>query len=134
MGAWANYAKSVIDVQLPVGQWTVAPDDPIWAGARETYEKRKAANAQAKYCAVQIVRALRDLPPLTSTLANTCYSLLSPDYAISIAGVYRADSAAWRPVPGSGGTSPMEAGLPFRQREANYARSWFAVVTDEVFG
>ncbi|MEM9623378.1 MAG: NAD(P)/FAD-dependent oxidoreductase [Pseudomonadota bacterium] len=93
-----------------------------------------AANAQAKYCAVQVLRALRDLPPLSSTLANTCYSLVSPQYAISIAGVYQADETSWRPVPGAGGTSPLTADPAVRLQEANYADSWFSVVTNEVYG
>ena len=93
-----------------------------------------AANAQAKYCAVQILRALRDLPPMTSTLANTCYSLVNPNHAISVAGVYKPDENAWRTIPNSGGTSPLDADATVRRFEADYARSWFSAITGQVYG
>ena len=121
----ASFASTLLSDTYVIGDAAIANAMP---------KSAFAANAQAKYCAVQILRALRDLPPLTTTLANTCYSLVDPDYAISIAGVYSADDTAWRPVPGSGGTSPLAAGASFRLREADYARNWFAVVTDEVYG
>ena len=44
-----------------------------------------AANAQAKVCAAQIVQELNGEPPLSTTLINTCYSLIAPDYGISVA-------------------------------------------------
>ena len=93
-----------------------------------------AANAQAKYCAVQVLRSLRDLPPLTSTLANTCYSLVNPEHAISVAGVYQAGGKAWRVVPKSGGMSPLAADESFRRLEAEYAKHWFSAITKQVYG
>lgn len=93
-----------------------------------------AANAQAKLCAMQIVRELRGEAPLESTLINTCYSLLAPNYGISVAGVYRPGITALDPVPNSGGTSELNAPLSTRALEAAYARSWFATVTKEAFG
>ena len=48
-----------------------------------------AANAQARVCASAIVDLLRDRSPAPPKLINTCYSLVAPDYGISIAGVYR---------------------------------------------
>ena len=93
-----------------------------------------AANAQAKYCAVQILRSLRELAPVTTTMANTCYSMVTPNYAISVAGVYRSDDKAWRPVAGAGGTSPEAADLSYRAREAGYAQAWFSAITQQVYG
>ena len=93
-----------------------------------------AANAQAKYCAIQVIRSLRDLPPLTSPLANTCYSLVNPNYAISVAGVYRADESRWQAVIGAGGSSSLDAGDDIRQREARYATAWFNAITQQVYG
>ena len=92
-----------------------------------------AANAQAKVAAVQVVRLLNGEAPVEPTLANTCYSLVTPDYGISVVGVYRP-AQHLEPVPGSGGTSPVDADDDFRASEARYARSWFATITNEVFG
>ena len=38
-------------------------------------------------------------------LINTCYSLLAPDYGISVAGVYRPDKGQLADIPGAGGTA-----------------------------
>ena len=49
-----------------------------------------AANAQAKVCAAAIVGAAGRPHAATSRkLINTCYSLVAPDYGISVAGVYQ---------------------------------------------
>ncbi len=93
-----------------------------------------AANAQAKLCAVQVARMLNDQAPLTSTLINTCYSYVAPDYGISIAGVYRPDAAAWLEVEGAGGVSPLDAPAKARKLEAGYADDWYRTITAEVFG
>lgn len=93
-----------------------------------------AANVQAKLCAVQLVRSLKGKAPLATTLINTCYSLASPDYGFSIAGVYRPGTDAWHEVDGAGGSSPIDASPDFRRAEAGYAREWFATITTEVFG
>ena len=45
-----------------------------------------AANAQAKVCAIALVRLFRGLSPESTVLANTCYSYLEPESAISISG------------------------------------------------
>lgn len=93
-----------------------------------------AANAQGRLVALQILRSLNDLPPIDTKLMNTCYSLVSPDYGISVAGVYAADGPLWASQPGSGGASPMDAPDGQRKAEANYARAWFRHITDQVFG
>ena len=93
-----------------------------------------AANAQAKYCAVQVARLLTDQAPLPSKLINTCYSLANPDYGFSVAGVYEPADNAWMEVAGAGGVSPLEAEDRFRRQEADYARDWFASLTFEAFG
>ena len=93
-----------------------------------------AANAQAKVCAVAIVARLAGRDPVEPKLVNTCYSLLSPDYGITVAGVYRPDKGVLAEVPGSGGVSPLDADAAFRAREALYAEGWFRTITGEVFG
>ena len=93
-----------------------------------------AANAQAKVCAIQIARILSDRPPLNTTLLNTCYSLAAPDYAISVAGVYRPSGNLFTEVPAAGGTSNPDADADTRAQEARYAEAWFQTITNEVFG
>jgi hypothetical protein len=67
-------------------------------------------------------------------LINTCYSLVAPDYGISVAGVYRPLNGILADVEGAGGTSPLNAPLSFRAQEAAYAKAWFQTITAEVFG
>jgi len=93
-----------------------------------------AANAQAKLCAVQVVRLLAGEAPLKTTLLNTCYSLVGPRYGISVAGAYRAEGVRWRGVDGAGGISDADAPTSTRQQEAGYANGWFDRISHEVFG
>ena len=72
--------------------------------------------------------------PAAPKLINTCYSLVAPDYGISIAGVYQPKNGLLADVEGAGGVSPLDAPREFRAREAVYARSWFDTITAEVFG
>lgn len=93
-----------------------------------------AANSQARVCAVAVVDLLRERTPLSPKLINTCYSLVAPDYGISIAGVYQPAKGLLTDVPGAGGVSPMEAPRSFRAQEATYAEAWFKTITRGVFG
>ena len=72
--------------------------------------------------------------PTQPKLINTCYSLVAPDYGISVAGVYRPVNGALTEVEGSGGVSPVDAPADFRAAEAVYAEAWFRTITTEVFG
>ena len=92
-----------------------------------------SANAQAKVCALQLKQILSNQEPISTTLANTCYSLVAPDYGISIAGVYRPGKYL-DPVPGAGGISPRDAKENTRKLEARYARDWFRAITSQTFG
>lgn len=92
-----------------------------------------SANAQGKVCAAAIVSLLRGEAPVTPKLINTCYSLVAPDYGISVAGVYRPVNGVLTDVEGAGGTSPANAPPAFRTQEAAYAEAWFQTITNEVF-
>ena len=92
-----------------------------------------AANAQAKVCAIQVARMLSGLSPEPTTLANTCYSYVTDEEAISVSGVYHATDGGFSNVPGAGGVSPRDATAEFRQREGAQARDWFRAVTREAF-
>jgi NADPH-dependent 2,4-dienoyl-CoA reductase/sulfur reductase-like enzyme len=93
-----------------------------------------AANAQAKACAAAVARLLGGAAPPTPKLINTCYSLVAPDYGISVAGVYQPSGGQLAEVPGSGGVSPLEAPRATRAQEAVLAEAWFRTITAEVFG
>jgi sulfide dehydrogenase [flavocytochrome c] flavoprotein subunit len=93
-----------------------------------------AANSQGKIVAAAIAAELRGESPADGIYINTCYSLLAPDYGISVAGVYRLSAEGINEVPGSGGTSPMEADAAFRADEARYAHGWYAGIVADVFG
>ena len=93
-----------------------------------------AANAQAKTCAAAVARLLTGATPAPPKLINTCYSLVAPDYGISVAGVYRPTNGQLAEVPGSGGVSPTGAPRATRALEAALAEGWFRTITAEVFG
>ncbi|MCC7347358.1 MAG: FAD-dependent oxidoreductase [Variibacter sp.] len=92
------------------------------------------ANVQAKACAVAVAALLRGEQPTPPKLINTCYSLVAPDYGISVAGVYRPRNGLLADVEGAGGVSPLNAPRQTRVLEAAYAEGWFQRITTEVFG
>ena len=92
-----------------------------------------AANAQAKVCAAAVAKLLGGSSPDQPKLINTCYSLVAPDYGISVAGVYRAADGQLKEVEGSGGVSPIDASSSTRALEARLADGWFKTITEEVF-
>ncbi|MBI3329846.1 MAG: FCSD flavin-binding domain-containing protein [Nitrospinae bacterium] len=92
-----------------------------------------SANNQAKACAAAIVALLRGERPPEPALMNTCYSLVAPDYGISIAAVYRVVGDEIRAVKGSEGISPANAPDEIRALEAEYAKSWYANITADTF-
>lgn len=94
-----------------------------------------AANAQGKVCAAAIADLLAGREPGAAKLINTCYSLVAPEYGISVAGVYRPGAnGLLADVEGAGGTSPLDAPPSLRELEAAYARDWFRTITTEVWG
>ncbi len=92
-----------------------------------------SANNQAKVCAAAIVALLRGEQVAEPALMNTCYSLVAPDYGISIAAVYQVENDKITIAPGSNGTSPLDAPDTTRALEAEYARSWYANITADTF-
>jgi NADPH-dependent 2,4-dienoyl-CoA reductase/sulfur reductase-like enzyme len=92
-----------------------------------------SANNQAKVCAAAIVALLRGTSVAEPVLMNTCYSLVAPDYGISITGVYHVAGDKIAAVEGSEGISPVDAPNKVRHREAEYTQSWYANITADVF-
>ncbi|MCR0982772.1 NAD(P)/FAD-dependent oxidoreductase [Roseomonas populi] len=94
------------------------------------------ANSEAKAAVAAAAALLRGEAPPASVFVNTCYSHVGPDYAISVANIFRAaaGSQSFVEVPGSGGTSPR-GDLPEQRRlEALYADGWYASITRDMFG
>mgnify|MGYP003586950634 FL=1 len=94
-----------------------------------------SASTQGKIAAFQISRILsgKDIvnPP---KLANTCYSLLNPEYGISIAAVYNATDDKIISVDGAGGVSPEnDPDGHIRLLEAKYAYAWYENQTADIF-
>jgi sulfide dehydrogenase [flavocytochrome c] flavoprotein chain len=93
-----------------------------------------SANAQAKVCAAAVAKLIGNGKPDEPRLINTCYSLVAPDYGISVAGVYRPADGQLKDVEGSGGVSAIDAPSSTRALEATFANGWFNTITAEVFG
>jgi sulfide dehydrogenase [flavocytochrome c] flavoprotein chain len=106
--------------------------DAAIAGAMP--KSASAANGAAKLCAAALTRLFSGETPTAPTLVSTCYSLVAPDYAISISGTYRPLGEQFMEVEGAGGASPLDAARSVRAREAAAADGWFDAVTGEVFG
>lgn len=93
-----------------------------------------SANAQAKVCAIALVRLFRGLSPQPTVLANTCYSYLEPGSAISIAGAYRTQDGEFSSIAAAAGASPLNPPAGLRAQEALHAADWFRAITQETFG
>lgn len=90
------------------------------------------ANAQAKVAAAAIVASLRGDSAPEPYWSNTCYSLIGPEYGISVAGVYRVQEGAIAEV--SGGVSPSDASPAVREMEAEYAVGWYNAICQDTWG
>ena len=93
-----------------------------------------SANSQAKACSLALASLLRDRDPGAMFYHNTCYSLVAPDYGISVNAMYRYEDNRIKPVERAGGLSPLKATMEYRAREAAYARSWYASINRDSFG
>lgn len=92
-----------------------------------------AANNQAKVCAMQLIADLMGKDEIEPSWANTCYSLVSKDYGISVAAVYRHTKDGIKPVKGAGGVSPRQGNGNIRTMEAVYADGWYRAITRDMF-
>lgn len=92
-----------------------------------------AANSQAKVCAAAVVASLRGFDPAQPSWSSTCYSLVGPEYGISVSAVYRLDEGAIVASEGAG-VSAAQVDDGVRQLEAVYARGWYDNITADMFG
>lgn len=93
-----------------------------------------AANSQGKVCAAAVVTSLLGMDMPEPSYVNTCYSLVAPDYGISVAAVYRMTDGGIAGVEGAGGVSPKDGSAEDRRREADYAYGWYLSITGDAFG
>jgi len=93
-----------------------------------------AASSEAKMCAAAIVALFKGETPAENSLVNTCYSLIAPNYGISVAGVYKVTEKGITEVEGAGGVSPKDAPDSFREQEAKYGAGWYASITADIWG
>lgn len=94
-----------------------------------------SASVQGGVCAHAVAALLSGKPPEKGVLLNTCYSFVSTNYGISIAGVYRInEEGRLKSVEGTGGTSPVGAPVNVREAEASHAETWYKNLTSFLFG
>ncbi|EXJ09834.1 MULTISPECIES: NAD(P)/FAD-dependent oxidoreductase [Nitrincola] len=117
-------SQQVADIYV-VGDATIAAPMP---------KSGFAANTQGKVAAAAIVASLAGITAPDPYWANTCYSLVNPDYGISVAGVYKVEDNQIITVPGSGGLSAADASSEIRQAEAAYAVGWYEAITQDTWG
>lgn len=91
-----------------------------------------SANAQAKVAAAAIVNTLAGKPVAPAYFANTCYSLIAPDYGISVAHLYELQDG--KLAEASGGVSPKDADANFRKLEAEYGQAWYNSIALDTWG
>lgn len=93
-----------------------------------------AASSQGKLVAAALAAQLAQQSMPTAVYANTCYSLLAPDYGISVAGMYRAEQGRIVDVPHTVGISPLQASAAYRAAEARHGSAWYAAISADIWG
>ncbi|ACF45077.1 MAG: NAD(P)/FAD-dependent oxidoreductase [Prosthecochloris sp.] len=93
-----------------------------------------AASSQGKVAAAGIIRLMQGKVPAPPSLVNTCYSLVAPGYAISVAAVYKLTSDGIVSIKGAGGLTPMDADDDQLSEEATYARGWYKNISQDIWG
>jgi sulfide dehydrogenase [flavocytochrome c] flavoprotein subunit len=91
-----------------------------------------AANSEAKVCAANVVALLQGKDPIDPSWVNTCYSLVAPQYGISVAMVYDMKDGKVSKVKGSGGLSKADDNSG-RAAEAVFAQAWYTSITNDMF-
>jgi sulfide dehydrogenase [flavocytochrome c] flavoprotein subunit len=93
-----------------------------------------AASSQGKVAAAAIINMLRGQEPAPPSLVNTCYSLIGPEYGISVAGVYEFAATGIIEIPGSGGLTPADASDDQLAQEAMFAEGWYTNISKDIWG
>ncbi|MFZ1470387.1 MAG: FCSD flavin-binding domain-containing protein [Paracoccaceae bacterium] len=80
------------------------------------------ANCETKACAATVGALLAGQPVGEPVYLNPCFSLLAPEYAISVATTYHVKEGKGVAIGAASGTSPLGAAPEYRGREAKDAR------------
>jgi sulfide dehydrogenase [flavocytochrome c] flavoprotein chain len=89
---------------------------------------------EGKLCAAAIARLFAGQTPAGENLASNCYSVVAPDYAISITGAFAPINGEFKEVDDSIHSRPLDAPPAQRAKEAKDADAWFRTATSEIFG
>lgn len=92
------------------------------------------ASNQAKVCAAAVTALLGGEQVGDPVYTNACYSLLAPEYAVSIATMYEVKDGKVAPIETASGTSPVGAEQKYRSKEAKDARGWYDSIVADSFG
>lgn len=126
---WCPVDQDTFESKIQKGVYVVG--DASMAGAMP--KSGHSASSQGKMCAAAIVSDLNNFPVPANRNVNTCYSLVSGDYGISIVGVYENKDGRLTGIEGSGGVSKMNATTAERKMEADHARAWYASITKDIW-
>ncbi len=103
------------------------------AAAPELPKSGYAASSEAKVAAQAVIDLLAGRKPGTPSVLNTCYSMIGPDYGVSVSAVYRPHIGINQWV-GKPEVTPSNASPSDLKREAMYGHSWYKNVTNDMFG
>lgn len=92
-----------------------------------------AANSEAKVCAMAVAASLAGKALDAPSFINACYSLIAPDYGISVSGVYEHTNKGIAVVDDAFGTSPINASNKYRRKEARDAQGWYDSIRADSF-
>jgi sulfide dehydrogenase [flavocytochrome c] flavoprotein subunit len=93
-----------------------------------------SANAQAKVAVAALLADLAGQEPPNAAWRNTCYSLLAPGQAVSIAANYGVQAQHLIEVPGSLALSPLQAPAGLRAQEAVLAEAGYQSICADAWG
>jgi sulfide dehydrogenase [flavocytochrome c] flavoprotein chain len=91
-----------------------------------------AANGQAKVAAAAICTELASAPKLPAHYANTCWSLLAPGDCVKLSGRYEPGDGKIKEVETV--ISRLDETADTRTGSEREAQSWYAAITEEMFG
>jgi sulfide dehydrogenase [flavocytochrome c] flavoprotein chain len=93
-----------------------------------------SAALEGKVCATAIAQLFAGKTATPINLGSNCYSLVAPNYAISIAGNFAPVNGEYTEVDNSIKSSPLDAPASRRAEDAKNADDWFRTITSEIFG
>jgi len=106
------------------------PPSPGRCRSRHLPPTRRPRRASAA-----VARLLMGATPSGPKLINTCYSLVAPDYGISVAGVYQPSaSGQLAEVAGFRRRQPRRRAARDARGRGSPGRGLFRTITDETFG